>query len=230
MDRYELGKAYEMTFTSWPPQRVSFAQMAFQESVQPYRAQRIKGAQLDVEFLYWKVAEEEAFVPKLEDIRDEVVDAWKHREAFVIAKAEAEKLAKQAASDKPLGESLSDLDGLQVIQPAPFSWMSMGSTPFGGAGSPVLSQVDGVEAAGMDFMKSVFSLKQGEVGVAVDQPHDMVYVVRILAETPSDEMRKEQFLASGLTPEVSQIAYVEIEGVWQDWYRDLEREMKVKWK
>lgn len=230
IEDYELGKAYEMTFTSWPPQRVSFAQKAFLDSSQPYRAERIKSAELDVEFLYWNVAEKQAYVPELKDIRDEVIDAWKRREAFVIAKAEAEKLAKEAAPDKALGESLSAHDGLNIIQPAPFSWMSTGSTPFGGAGAPTLSQVDGVEAAGNEFMRSVFSLKKGEVGVAVDQPQAMVYVVRIAAEIPSDEILKEQFLASGVTPEVSQIAFVEIEDVWQDWYKDLEREMEVTWK
>jgi hypothetical protein len=227
---YDLGKAYEMAFTSWPPQRVSFAQMAFQESVQLYRAQGIKGAELDIEFLYWKTAEEEAYVPELEDIRDEVIDAWKRREAFVTAKTEAEKMARQAAGDKPLAESLSEHDGLEIIRPQPFSWMSTGSTPFGGAGAPTLSQVDGVEAAGNDFMSSVFSLKQGEVGVAVDESHAMVYVVRIIAETPSEEILREQFLASGVTPEMSRIAYVEIEDVWQDWYKDLEQEMSLKWK
>ncbi|HRX79774.1 MAG TPA: hypothetical protein P5307_11975 [Pirellulaceae bacterium] len=230
IEEYELGKAYEMTFTSWPPQRVSFAQMAYGQEAPPYRAARIKSAELDVEFLYWKVAEEKAFVPELKDIRDEVIDTWKRREAFVIAKAEAEKLAKQAAGDKPLGESLSSHDGLEIIQPAPFSWMSTGTTPFGGAGAPTLSQVDGVEAAGNEFMRSVFRLKQGEVGVAVDQPEKMVYVVRIAAETPSEDMLKEQFLASGVTPEMSQIAFVEIEDVWQNWYKDLEKEMNVKWK
>ena len=230
IEKYELGKAYEMAFTSWPPQRVSFAQKAFLDSSQPFRTQRIKSAELDVEFLYWNVAEEAAYVPELKDIRDEVIDAWKRREALVIAKAEAEKLAKEASADKALGESLSAHDGLDIIQPAPFSWMSTGTTPFGGAGAPTLSQVDGVEAAGNEFMKSVFSLKNGEVGVAIDQPEAMVYVVRIAAETPSDEMLKEQFLASGITPEMSQIAFVEIEDVWQDWYKDLEQEMKVKWK
>ncbi|MEO8498204.1 MAG: hypothetical protein ABI614_24325, partial [Planctomycetota bacterium] len=225
IEQFELGKAYEMAFTSWPPQRVSFAQMAFQESVQMYRAQRIKSAELGGEFLYWTVAEKDAYVPQLEAIRGEVIEAWKHREAFVIAKAEAEKLAKQAAGDKPLGESLSEHDGLEIIQPVPFSWMSTGSTPFGGAGAPTLSQVEGVEAAGNDFMKSVFGLKQGQVGVAVDQPQAIVYVVRIAAETPSEEILKAQFLASGVTPEMSQIAFVEIEGVWQDWYKDLETEM-----
>ena len=233
IEEYEIGKAYEMdfrNFTSWPPPRITFAQMAYAESVQLYRTQRIKSAELDVEFLFWKVAEEEAYVPELKDIRDEVIETWKRQEAFVIAKAEAERLAKEAASDKPLGEALSAHDGLEIIQPAPFSWMSTGTTPFGGAGSPTLGQVEGVEAAGNDFMKSVFSLKQGEVGVAVDQPQTHVYVVRIAAETPSEDMLKEQFLSSGVTPEMSQIAFVEIEDVWQDWYKDLEKEMRVEWK
>lgn len=230
IEEYDLGKAYEISFAQGSIQRVTFAQVAFQENVQMFRAQRIRSAELGIVFLYWKVSEKEAYVPKLEDIREEIIDAWKRREAFVIAKAEAEKLAGQVAADKPLGESLTEHDGLEIIQPAPFSWMSTGSTPFGGAGSPMLSQVEGVEAAGSEFMKSVFSLKPGGVGVAVDQPQAMVYVVRLAAEMPSEEMLKEQFLASGVTPEISQIAFMEVESVWQDWYKDLQNEMNVKWK
>jgi hypothetical protein len=230
IEAFDLGQAFETTFTSWPPQRVSFAQKAFAENVQSYKAEQIKSAELDVEFLYWKVGEEESFVPELTDIRDEVIEAWKHQKAFELAKTEGDKLAQQAASDEPLGDSLSEHEGLEIIEPSPFSWMSTGSTPFGGAGAPTLSQVEGVEAAGNEFMKSVFSLGQGEVGVAVDEPKNNVYVVRIVAQVPPEEMLKAGFLSAGVTPEISRIAFGEIEGVWRAWYQDLEREMQVKWE
>ena len=218
------------SFTSWPPQRVSFAQKAFGESTQVYRAQRIESAELDIDFLYWKISEEDAYIPEFEDVRDEVVDTWKRQKAFEIAKAKAKELAAKVKPDKPLGDSLAELEGMEILRPTPFSWMSTGSTPFGGAGAPTLSAVDGVEAAGNEFMKSVFGLKQGETDVAVNQPQTVVYVVRIASEFPNEALLKEQFLAAGVTPEVSQIAFVEIEDVWQDWYRDLEEELQVRWQ
>jgi len=224
IEEYELGRSYETVFTSWPPQRIPFAQLAYQEGLQPYRPQRIRGEQVDLEFLYWKTAQESSYVPELNDIREEVVDAWKRQQALALAKAEAERLAKQAAADKPLGESLGA--GHTVLQPPEFSWMTTGFTPFGG-GAPALSAVDGVQSAGEDFMKSVFALQPGQAGVAVNQPQDTVYVVRMVEQSPDDEVLKQQFLASGVTNEVAQMAFVELGQLWQSWYDDLEREMKV---
>ena len=76
-------------------------------------------------------AEEEGYVPELEDIRDEIVDAWRKQVAFLLAKAEAERLAEEAG-DKVLAEVFADREGLEVFEPLEFSWMTIGSTPFGG--------------------------------------------------------------------------------------------------
>jgi hypothetical protein len=164
----------------------------------------------------------------LEDIRDEIVDAWKRREAFALARAEAERLAEEARGKK-LAEAIAGREGLEIIEPAEFSWMTVGMTPFGGGGQPSLSAVDGVEGAGNDFMQAVFRLKEGDTGVAANQAETAVYVVRIVSESPPESERREQFLISGLTPEMQGIVSEELFELWDGWYNDLEKELKVVW-
>ena len=51
----------------------------------------------------------------------------------------------------------------------------------------------GVDQAGMEFMRSVFTLQAGQVGLAMDQPGKIVYVVRLINFTPGEETLWRQF-------------------------------------
>lgn len=227
IEEYELGKASHMDFssmTTWPPPRYSFAQLAYQEGLPKYRPQRIRGEEFNIEFMYWKVDEAEGYVPELEEVRDEIVAAWKNQEALLLAKSAAEKLVKEAGKKK-LTEVFGERDDVTIIEPSEFSWMTTGATPFGGAGAPTLSSVEGVEFGGQEFMRSVFALGEGETGIATNQPEDHVYVVRIDSESPSEAARKQLFLLSGLTDELRRIAVTD----QIDFLQDLERELQVAW-
>ena len=231
VEKYELGQSMEMSFETGSFQRIPFAQIAYSESLQAYRPQRIRGAELDVEFLYWKIDEEPAYVPERgPEVDQEIVEAWRMQKAFAIAESKAAELVKQANSGKPLAELAKEDEKLTLLDPPEFSWMTTGFTPFGGGGAPSLSQIEGVEAAGPEFMQDVFSLHVGDSGVAVNHPHTDVFVVQLISESPGEESLKEEFLATGLTPEVSQMAFAQLEQLWQDWYSDLEREMQVEWR
>ena len=211
-------------------QQVPFSQFGFDPALQAYRPQRIRDFVAQLDFVYWVVDSKEEYVPELADVRDEVIDKWKQQEAFLMAKAEADNIRKELAGDKPLGESLKDRPEFTVNQPPPFSWMSTGFTPFGGSNAPALSNVAGVEGINDDFMKSVFSLSPNEVGVAVNQPQTAVYIVRVTSQSPSEEVLREQFLASGVTNEIQHMALVQTNDLWLGWYADLERELQVEWK
>ena len=56
-----------------------------------------------------------------------------------------------------------------------------------GMGQPELSQVAGIELAGREFMQAVFALRPSESGVAPNQSHAKVYVVRAIKQEPDDE-------------------------------------------
>jgi len=225
---YELGKAYRFSLAGNQFRRESFAEIAYTDRLPLYQTDQIRSFEVDVEFLYWKTKETEPFVPPLEDIRDEVVDAWKSQEAFQLAKAEAEKLAKATKGDKPLKESLDPDMAKRLLEPPAFTWLTHGAMPMG-SGAPMLNVVEGVEHAGQEFMQAVFRLKTGEVGVAVNTPHTVAYVVRLASESPPEEQRRTQFVEGGLTGDMGFLARVELQGFLSQWHRDLEKEMQVKW-
>ena len=71
--------------------------------------------------------------------------------------------------------------------------MTIGNVPQNPfAMEPRLSEVEGVDQPGEQFMRAVFSLPQGGVGVAANEPQTIVYVVQ-LAEyaRPLDELRRD---------------------------------------
>lgn len=225
---YELGKAYRFNIAGNQFRRESFAEIAYTDRMPLYQTDQIRSFEVDVEFLYWKTKETEPFVPPLEDIRDEVVDAWKTQQAFQLARAEAEKLAKAAKGDKPLKESLAPEMAKKLLEPPAFTWLTHGAMPMG-SGAPMLNVVEGVEHAGQEFMQAVFRLKAGEVGVAVNTPHTVAYVVRLASESPPEEQRRTQFVEGGLTGDTGFLARVELQGFLNQWHRDLDKEMQVKW-
>ena len=226
---YDIGKASEIVDFSWPPQRQYFYQIAYQEDLPLYRPAEIRGATSNVRFLYWKVKEEKPYVPALADIRHEVVEAWKQREALTLANREASRLRDLASkSGKSLKETFAGQSGLVVKETNDFSWLSTGFTPLGSS-MPRLSHVENVVGAGDGFMRTVFNLKLGEVGTAVNEPETFVYVIRIVSEAPSEEDLRQQFLQSGNSTDVRNIAAIESQRVLGDWLRNLEMSLNVTW-
>ncbi len=152
-------------------------------------------------YLFWKTDEKPAFVPPLDTIRDRVVYAWKMIKARDLAQKRAEELAGQArAAKKPLAEVFAGQADLKVTETAPFSWLTTGNVPQDPFNSqPRLSTVDGVEYPGETFMKAVFALSPGEIGVAANQPRDTYYVVRLVDyDRPTEELRtRVRFRAAG---------------------------------
>ena len=175
-----------------------FKDMAFDKSYPLYRF----GASQDTDgnnYLFWKVDDAPERVPALDDpgMRQRVVEAWKAIEARALASKEAEELAAEArTAKKPLHEVFAghkDKD-LHVITPEPFTWLTFGSMPYWYQRVPPrYSEVKGIGGAGTDFMKAVFSLKAGEVGLAVNQPKSVVYIVRVGEYTPSDTFHWDVF-------------------------------------
>ena len=165
------------------------------------------------QYLSWKIEDKQAFVPTFSQARDEVVDTWKNMQARALAKAEAEKIVKQAnqAPDKPLAELVPEDRRDQFLNDSiePFSWMQ---ATLNGSPVPVellamlqgnpqmqrgigytMGNVDSLNNVGEDFMKAVFSTAANGTSMAVNQDGTAVYVIRATAFTPALEMLREQF-------------------------------------
>ncbi len=146
-------------------------------------------------YLIWKTSEQEDRIPALEEIREEVVRAWKLVRARELAQEQAKQLAQQAEqADKPLAEVFPQREVKRV---GPFSWLTLGAVPqqMGGQPQARLSEVEGVENAGPDFMEQVFALDEGEVGVAMNQPETIAYVIRLASHAATREALRERFLS-----------------------------------
>lgn len=223
----EIGKSF--TFNPQTGRQVSFAALAYNESTQLYMPEKISHFLLDTEYCFWKTKQDPSHVPALADVRAEVIQAWKKNRAVLLAKEDAEKKSSQARAEKKSLQELFANDKTKVIETEEFSWLTYGNIAPGSFNPPRLSEVIGVEAAGQDFMTAVFALHKGEVGVALDEPHSVVYVVRLAEEVKSTKQLDEDFF-EGLRQGVDQLAMQNRFEITGEWYRDIGKEMKITWR
>jgi len=173
---------------SWPV-HVTASSIEFKQD--PYMIPRNR-------YLFWKTEETEALVPKFKDggVRRQVLAAWRMVQAREKATEAAEKLAAQAReADKPLSELFAGRSDITVTKTPPFSWMTRGAVPAMSSPRPRprLSEVKGVELAGVDFMRAVFDMQPGDVGVAINHPQTVAYVVRMVEDNPTENSLWAQF-------------------------------------
>jgi hypothetical protein len=183
-------------------------------------------------YLFWKADESKEHVPKFEDpgIRARVLAAWKTGQAFELAKAEANRLAEKARKSKtPLKESLKQ-DGVKVLEPKPFSWLTRGSVPNEMSDQPPqFSRVEGVDAAGEKFMRSVFTAEPGTVNVAPNRPQTEVYVIRVDQFSPSMNVLWELFIHEDYG-RYAMAAFPRQQALYQSWIQEIKDRAAFQWQ
>jgi hypothetical protein len=169
-------------------------------------------------------------VPELAEVRDEVVRAWKMIQARDRAMKRAESLADQARKDsRPLKAIFGDRPGMEVIETEPFSWLTQGGVAgLGQQSVPELSEVKGVVDAGDDFMREVFGLHVGDVGVAYNNPKTIAYVIRATSFQPTAKLLEDLFLMTPL-PQYSTVAVVDRQQTLVAWNEAIQRDADLKW-
>lgn len=182
-------------------------------------------------YLAWKTEEKEAYVPELSEVRDEVVKSWKMAKARDLARKRAEALVDEARkADKSLKDAFADQEGLSVTTTPAFSWLTRGAAGSLDSQAPVrLSEVEGVQDAGPDFMREAFNLSVGETGFAMNQPQTICYVIRVVSLEPSREVLRTTFMADSY----SSYAAASMEDrreVLNAWIKGIENEAHLTWK
>jgi hypothetical protein len=139
-------------------------------------------------FVYWRTEDQPPKSLPFAEARAKVEDAWRHEKAKQLAKAEAEKIAKQAQDTKgdalrtltevslPFGGKLMALDGISRLAkaPSPSAGMSARYSPFN-----VPEKV--IEYPETDFVERVLGLKEkGDVLVLSNQPQDRYFVAALV--------------------------------------------------
>ncbi len=188
------------------------------------------------QYLFWKNDDLEAKVPEFEDVRESVLRAWKTVEARQPAMDKANQLAEKARkAGGPLAKALAGekLGGkpIAVTEAGPFSWMTVdryaemvGRTPL-----PEISKVEGVPMAGNDFMKTVFEMKPGDVGAAMNLPKNTAYVIRVREVNPSDNVLWVSFELDKYG-KYSNVADRDIRGMINTYREEFAREAGLEWE
>ena len=182
----------------------------------------------DKNYVVWKTDQTDAREATFEEARPQVVDAWKMVRARELADQEGSRLVKQVAEGKSIQESLGER-GASAFVSDEFSWLSLGRgmLPTGGPGQYEVSEIEGVDRPGDDFMKLVFGLKVNEIGRAFNGPKNTLYIVRVLEEN-SEDARRQQFLRMGFS--ALQFSRDERLQSLRRWREGIEQEMQVEWQ
>ena len=195
---YELGQAYDISVDANGVNQVMFSEIAFNENLVLNKAREFPtGDMVATKYLFWKTAGIEALVPEFEEIREQVVAAWKKNKAAELAVADAQAKAEEArASNKSLAETIGG-DG-EFLNTGEVTWLSGGNIPMDMSTQPRLSDIPVFEAPGDEVYRTLFTLDVGEIGVALNQPKDTVYVMRATGQTPDLGIRQEGFLENAM--------------------------------
>ncbi|MEQ8846377.1 hypothetical protein [Botrimarina sp.] len=143
--------------------------------------------------------------PELDEVREQVVAAWKRQKAADLALEAAEKLAERATeSGKPLTEYLSGADetyGLEaddVVETPAFSLLQFG--PMGPASQQPtleLSQPAPLVAAGPELLQAAFDLEAGEATAELNYDRSIAYVLRVAQKIGTEDELRREFLRAG---------------------------------
>ncbi len=181
-----VGKAVDSQSGRLPVVYAAFAKSEMQP-YEPFLAQDLDGHW----YLVIKVEDVPSRVPPMEEIRAQVVSAWKHREAAKLALQEAENLAKEA---QETGETLAGFfaeKGLEVVTTDQFSWLTFGTTPSEMRRGPRLDEAPPLTAIGPDFMTKAFKLQAEQVTALLNHDQTSAYIIRLdRREKTEDELRQ----------------------------------------
>jgi hypothetical protein len=149
-------------------------------------------------YLVMKIGDMPGRVPTLDEVRDEVVLAWRRQQAAELTLKHAEAEAKKAeAAQISLEEFFADDRYATVAKTDFFSRYTAGSV------SPQtrevqffrLSEPDGIKGADYDVMDSIFALEEGEIGAVLNHDRSIAYVLRVVEHEESPAELRQAFLA-----------------------------------
>jgi hypothetical protein len=139
-----------------------------------------RSTELDRNFyLFWKVNERQSYTPEtMQEVREQVVAAWKLVNARKLAMDKAQELEAQARKEnKPLTEL--SFDGNSGVELQPLTMMQPSFMQFGGSGLEWTPLPEEFKNPGSELQITLFGLQDGEYGVAYNAPQTIVYVMHV---------------------------------------------------
>ena len=212
MPNYALNPNYPL-FT--PAQSLFFDQMAMLEQRTPDFRQ----------YIFWKIDEQQAYVPALAEVREEVIAAWKTQKARQLAADEAAKVAKKVSGhEEPWKDALNVAEQSLIVTTDPFTWLS------GFGETPRISNVPTLDTVGQEFMQKVFSSQTGTAGVAPNQGQNIYYVYRVVEMTPPISELESRFAADPNKMAARRVGLMTGQQIYTGLYETIEDRLNVKWQ
>ena len=204
-----------------------FVQSMYVGRPQLYTPVRTVDDQAQVSYVAWKTEEKAEYIPELKEVREEVITSIRTAEARVLAKAEADRLAKEfAASDKPAKELVPAERANQYFEGiGPFSWMNS----FGFGMRAFMGNVPELDRVGEAFMRQVFTSERDKWGVAPNMPETVYYVVKPTEFSPSTDELHQRFAQASQRMQIMSLAVEETIQIRDGHYEALDRRTGFKW-
>ncbi|WP_165249864.1 hypothetical protein [Paludisphaera soli] len=141
---------------------------------------------LGTRYLARKVKDEAPRTPTLDEVKPEVVRAWKLEKARPLAEKAAQELAARIKSEKQGKIEEDQIEGYNVLAVPPITRMQVGGL---GAGPfdyvpQAETPIPEIEYAGDSFRDAYFGVKAGETAVAADEPKAHYYVIALDRREP----------------------------------------------
>lgn len=180
-------------------------------------------------YISWATEDQPEYVPTFEQAREKVERRWRDVEARSKARAKAEEFAKQAAAGSlPLADLVKGA-GLETRTVGPFTWMTQGSVPFGAA--PRLSEPEGIDKPGDEFMRAVFGLEPGGAATAFNEPRTICYVVRLATLEPGADVLRDRFVAGRKDQRrLAMVGRQQMSAEFGRWFEAFEKRQGVEWR
>ncbi|MBN2022602.1 MAG: hypothetical protein JW809_07385 [Pirellulales bacterium] len=230
----DIGKSLILEFPADEPTgRVgrSFLETTF-EGMPEFQPRISRDAQ-DNLYLFWMTQRADERIPEFTDegVREQVLAAWRMVQARKLAVQRAEELAEKARkSGQSLLTALGGQKGVEVFQTGPFTWMTTGTVPLAQSRAlPRISRVEHVEMAGRDFMRAVYDLNVGGIGVALNAPRTVAYVIRLTETTPDEKVLLQGFKAEDPS-RYDTVALDDYREVFKAWRDQIERDAGLQWQ
>ena len=175
--------------------------------------------------------------PEFDEIKDEVVHAWKMREAAKLAEDAAKAFKEKVEGGADFDAVAKEMHG-NVVETEKFSWFT--SSGFYASPSEVREAGVAVEQAardnveivapGWDFYEVASSLEKDGLGVVANQPKDRVFVIKVLEKDEVDPANFEKIAGDySLTTVQTQINNARIEKFHNDWIKSLREKAGFEW-
>ncbi|QDU59229.1 periplasmic folding chaperone [Planctomycetes bacterium Pan216] len=182
-----LGNAVRAVSDDVFPATEPFFQMVFEQG--DYRGRVLEAPGRDQYYLYWKTKTIDSHVPKLEDVKQEVIAVWRQEQAVPKASKAADELTDKAMKEMGnLTAALGKNSPYKVEETPLFSRMSPGFSTMAPRAQRTLqpTKVPQFPLPDEAFYDKLFQLQDGDVASVEGPEQENFYVVKVLEREQPD--------------------------------------------